>query len=525
MKTLPFLCLILLTNSVRADGIKAGFADREVTPDIGMEVPGGYGKAFGKTVNDAPKVRAAVIDDGRRRVAIVGLDALIIRRETVLEVRRRIAERTGIAPECVLLGASHSHTSGPVGMVLPGEFDHASKYVQELAYEKSSCADAKYLERFIAGIVDAVAAADSGKVDALLSFGSGKAEGVAFNRRQRMKNGLSASHAGRGNPDILGYAGPVDPEVATIGAWTKDGKPLGVVVNFSCHATTGPAAFSANWFYFLEKTVRGGLGGTQASVPANDAPPQAGSPPAAQAGSLCSSVPVVFLQGCCGDITQVDNLDPYAAKTGDFYGQLIGGTVGAEVLKVLFRAERGAGPFPVEAKVKTWTVKRRIPDPERVARCLADTQKNPKEVGATEWTFAKEIVLLDALIAKQRDVEVEVQAIQVGPAVFLTNEAEFFVEYGLDLKKRSNFKMTIPVELANGCVGYVPTAEALGPHGGGYETRLTSYSNLEVSAGQQFVDAALELAKQFTPSPFPEALKAKPAPTGWQYGSVPPELK
>ena len=501
MKILPVLCLALLTAHVRADGIKAGFADREVTPDIGMEVPGGYGKSFGKQVHDAPKVRAAVFDDGKHRVALVGLDSLIIRRETALEARKRIAERTGIPADCVLLGASHSHTSGPVGMVLPGEFDHASKFVQELAYEKSSNADAKYLERFITGIVDAVAAADAGKVDALLSFGSGRAEGVAFNRRQRMKNGLSFSHAGRGNPDILGYAGPVDPEVATIGAWMKDGKPLGVIVNFSCHATTGPAAFSANWIYFLEKTVRGGLGAEGANVP------------------------IVFLQGCCGDITQVDNLDPFASKPGDWYGQLIGGTVGAEALKILFRAERGAGPFPVEAKVKTWKVKRRVPDPARVARCIEDTKKNPKEVGTTEWTFAKEIVLLDALIAKQPEVEVEVQAIQVGPAVFVTNEAEFFVEYGLDLKKRSNFKMTIPVELANGCVGYVPTEEAFGAHGGGYETRLTSYSNLEITAGRQFVDAGLELARQLTPSPFPEPAKAAPFKEGWAYGTVPPELK
>jgi len=498
MKILPVFCLLLAAVNARADSIKAGFADREVVPDIGMEVPGGYGKSFGKQIHDPPKVRAAVFDDGKRRVALVGLDSLIIRRETALAARKLIQQRTGIAPECVMLGASHSHSSGPVGMILPGEYDHASPHVQDLAYHKSSAADPKYLERFVTGIADAVAAADATKTDALLSFGVGRAENVAFNRRQRMKNGLSYSHAGRGNKDIIGYAGPVDPEVATIGAWTKDGKPLGVIVNFACHATTGPVAYSANWIYYLEKTVRGGLG---------------------------AEVPVVFLQGCCGDITQVDNLDPFGPRDRDYYGQLIGGTVGAEALKVLFRAERSPGPFPVEARTKTWGIARRVPDPERVQRCLEATKKNPKEVGTTEWTFAKEIVLLDALIAKSPEVEVEVQAIQVGPAVFVSNEAEFFVEYGLELKKRSNFKMTIPVELANGCVGYVPTEEAFSAGGGGYETRLTSYSNLEITAGRQFVEAGLELARQFTPSPLPEPAKAPPFGEPWSYGAVPPELK
>jgi hypothetical protein len=429
---------------------------------------------------------------------LVGLDALIIRRETAIAARKLVQEKTGLPPECILIGASHSHTSGPVGMILPGEFDHAAPYVQELAYQKSSCADAKYLDRVVQAIGEAVSAADKSRTEALLSFGVGHEAKVSFNRRQRMKNGLSFSHAGRGNPDIITYAGPIDPDVGVIGAWTPDGKPLGVIVNFACHATTGPAAFSANWIYYLEKTIRGGLD---------------------------AQVPVVFLQGCCGDITQVDNLDPFAPKTGDYYAQLVGGCVGAEALKVLFRAERSAGPFTVDSQAKTWRIARRIPDPARVERCLADTRKLPKEVGTTEWTFAKEIVLLDALIAKQKDVEVEVQAVQVGPVLMVSNPAEFFVAAGLDLKKRSPFPITFPVELANGCVGYVPTEEAFGEHGGGYETRLTSYSNLEVTAARQFVDAGLELAGKFTPNPLPQPAKAPAWKAAWEYGAVPPDLK
>ena len=52
-----------------------------------MEAPGGYGKVYYKSVHDPCKVRAAVFDDGKQRVAIVGLDAIGIRRDTVLKVR------------------------------------------------------------------------------------------------------------------------------------------------------------------------------------------------------------------------------------------------------------------------------------------------------------------------------------------------------------------------------------------------------------------------------------------------------
>src|SRR3954467_4557954 len=105
---------------------KAGFAERDITPDVGMEAPGGYGKSYHRKVHDPCKVRASVFDDGNERVAIVGIDALGIRRDMVLKVRKAIEERTGIPGDAVLIGASHSHSSGPLVWIMPGDYDHAS---------------------------------------------------------------------------------------------------------------------------------------------------------------------------------------------------------------------------------------------------------------------------------------------------------------------------------------------------------------------------------------------------------------
>jgi hypothetical protein len=167
---------------------------------------------------------------------------------------------------------------------------------------------------------------------------------------------------------------------------------------------------------------------------------------------------------------------------------------------------------------------RRVPRPERVKNCIERVAQEPGK-DPTEWTFSKEIVLLDAVIQKQPRVDVEVQVVQIGPAVFVSNPAEYFVEYGLGIKRESPFAFTFPVELANGCVGYVPTEEALGPRGGGYETRLTYYSNLEPTAGTQIMRAGIELAKQLTPGELPTRAKVGPWKGGaWTYGSVPPEI-
>jgi neutral ceramidase len=222
----------------------------------------------------------------------------------------------------------------------------------------------------------------------------------------------------------------------------------------------------------------------------------------------------------------VDNLTKFQNPGAEEWCELVGGRVGAEAYKTLLLIRQGAGrDIPIDSRQKVWKIKRRVPAPEKVARSLELVQQGPEKAGATEWTFAKEILMLDAVLKVRPEAEVEVQALQVGPVVFVSNPAEYFVQYGLDIKKGSKFPFTFPVELSNGCVGYVPTEEALGPNGGGYETRLTAYSNLEVTAGRQFAEAGVELANQMTPGPVPALPAAPPFKAPWSYGNVPPELK
>jgi neutral ceramidase len=477
---------------------KAGFAERDITPEIGMEAPGGYGKAYHRSIHDPCKVRVAVFDDGRSRVALVGIDALGIRRDTVQKVRRAVREKTGIPAESILIGASHSHSSGPLVWTLRGEYDHASPLVQRLAYEESTIANPKYVALVERSLIDAICEADGRRVESRAGVGKGIEGTVAFNRRFLMKDGRTVTHPGLGNPDIVEPAGPVDPEVGVIGAWDarNPDRLLGCIVNFSCHATTSPGGISANYIHYLEKAIQGYYG---------------------------KDAVVVFLAGASGDITQVDNRSPHVYPGADRWAQIVGGKVGAEALKMLLTMEPGT-LTPVAARSRVWAIKRRTPSPDRVKAALEIVQGDQKKVDATTATFAKETVVLDALLQKNPTAEVEVQAVQVGPAVFVTTPAEYFCRYGLEIKAASPFPFTFPVSLANGCVGYVPTEDAFGPHGGGYETRLTSYSNLEITAGTQMRDAGIDLARQLKPGSVPEPLRRPSFKGGpWSYGNVMPE--
>ena len=505
MKLLPILASMLFSlfqplspTLFSAEGLvfKAGFAERDISPAIGQEQPGGYGKAFHQSFHDACKARASVFDDGKKIVALVGLDALGIDRRSVTRIRNRILALTKIPASAVLIGASHSHSSGPVGMVMPGDYDHSSPFIQDLAYNLSSTADLKYLEKMETGVVEAVVEAFTKRIPALVGISKGMENQVAFNRRFFMKGGMTMTHPGQNNPDIVGPAGPMDPEVGVIGVWSTEGRFLGCVVNFACHATTNPGGISANYVYYLEKVIQGYYG---------------------------KDKPVVFLNGNSGDLTQVDNRNPSTNRKPEAWAEFVGGRIGAEAFKQMITMEKGTD-LPVDFQTRVVEMKRRPPSKTHVQRSIGILQGVRQKTDPTEWAFAKETVLLDALIQQFPAAEVEVQAIQVGPAVLITNPAEFFCAFGLEIKQKSGFPFTFPVSLANGCVGYVPTLDSFGPRGGGYETRLTSYSNLELGSGEEMVKMGVEIARKMKPGKTPTFA---PAPTfkglPWAYGSVPPE--
>jgi hypothetical protein len=234
--------------------------------------------------------------------------------------------------------------------------------------------------------------------------------------------------------------------------------------------------------------------------------------------------PAVFLPGAAGDITQVDNQSMQEREFGEKWSRHVGSHIGAEVVKVLVTAERG-DLSPVDAVSKTLRFKRRLPSKERLAQCNKVVEEGLKggRTGTTEWTFAKEIVLLDYLTQKQPEALVEVQAVQIGPIIFLANSSEYFCELGLDIKRRSSFPFTYVVSLANGSSGYIPTVEAFAPTGGGYETVLTSYSNAEITAGPKIADECVALSKAMTPGVVPPIPQAERVGEPWGYGILGPD--
>jgi hypothetical protein len=103
----------------------------------------------------------------------------------------------------------------------------------------------------------------------------------------------------------------------------------------------------------------------------------------------------------------------------------------------------------------------------------------------------RELLLLSEDRDKDPYAHAEMMAVRIGNSAIVCIPAEFFCELGMRIKDGSSLKPTFVIELANGCVGYIPTAEAF--TGGGYETDLVRSSKLIIQAGEMVIQKALEL--------------------------------
>ena len=349
-------------------------------------------------------------------------------------------------------------------------------------------------------LIEAICAADQSRAEARCGVGKGIEDKVAFNRRFRMKNGLTFTHPGQLNPDIVEPAGPIDPEVGVVGVWNKrrEMHRLRGQLRLPRHVQPRRHFRQLDLLHGTDDPRRYGQG-LRGRLPARRVRRRhAGEQPESQRQS-----------GRGG-------LVPIGRRTH----RRRGGQGAVD-------ASRG-DPGPGRCQAEILAIKRRVPSPERREEGSRLVQQPIEKVGPAEWTFAKEIVLLDAKLAKEPVAQVEVQAIQVGPAVFIGNPAESLSNWDWTSRPRARSSSPSPWRLANDCVGYVPTEEAFGPHGGGYETRLTSYSNLEITAGTKIVEAGVELARQMKPGIVPEPRKAPPfqgQPVGLRKRSARERLK
>ena len=450
---LSLIFAVAASAPAAAAELRVGAAAEVITPAVGVPMAGYYHPRAAEGVIDDLHAKCLVLEHDGVKVALVVCDLISIPRQVALDARALVAQSPGIPPERVMVSATHTHT----GPILPS--GSARDPSEGDARDKS----AAYVRSLPELIARGVRAADEKLAPVTLRAATGREEHLSFNRRFLMKDGTVGWNPGKLNPNIIKPVGPIDPEVPVLSFETPDGRPVATYVNFAMHLDT--------------------VGGLRVSA---DYP---GALSAILAKLHDPDVLTVFATGACGDINHID-VSSGEPQGGPAEARRIGTVLAGEVLKTAARLKPvAAGPLRGRHEVVP------LPLAEIKEGELEKARKVATTFGKNEPTFMEKVhafKVLDVHARQGKPLEAEVQVVALGDDLaWVALPGEIFVELGLEIKKRSPFRHTIVVQLANGSVGYVPTKRAYAE--GNYEPVS---ARCAPGSGEQLVEVALRLLNE-----------------------------
>ena len=417
--------------------IRAGVAQRVITPPLGCCLAGYFHERIAERVRDDLYCRVVVLGGDGGLLALISCDLICFSTEIATATRQLVSEATGIPVDAVLLCATHTHTGPTMGKIsdLPVHREWLADLPGRIAATAKQAADSMFA--------------------ATLFPGRREERMLGSNRLGRLPDGNEVfSKAG-----VLGAAGPIDPEVLALGIRDEEGNLRGVVGNYPMHPDV--------------------IGGSSADFISADWPGEVGR---ALSDIYGEQLVTVFLNGTCGDLNH-RMWEPTRLPCGGPAKAVQMGRVMAADLLAAFETAEPLAADAVEASVEILDIPFFTRD-EAFQQELAAIRAKPKDERAG-W----EGVILGASERWQMDgkiANVPVQTFRFGDLAFVGLPGEVFVKWGLEIKHWSPASHTFIAELANGWFGYIPTTDQA--QRGAYGAKPILSRRLIADGGRQVTD-------------------------------------
>ncbi len=460
LSILSFCCTCFVSGSSPAVGfaadqvLKAGAATSNITPPLGESIVGGFKPFPSQNVHDELHARCLVLDNGETKIAFVICDNLGITEDVYQAARNFIKAETDLAPENILMAATHTHSA-------------------------TRASSPKYHEFLSRRIADCVRRALENREPAQIGWGGIDEPSEVFNRRwfttnpEFCKNPFGGvdtvrMNPPRGNAALVKPAGPIDPEISFISVQSLDGRPLALLANYSLHYVGGVKSgeISADYFGIFSEKI-GPLIGAQP-----DQPPFVG----------------MLSNGTSGDINNIDfrnsgqRMQPYEKMTQ--VADLVAQRVAEAYKKVEYKTW-----VPLGAASRELTLKIRKPD-ETMQAYFKKVLAQPAEAvqhHRYERNYASRV---QKLLEGPDEMTIMLQVLRIGDLSVAAIPFETFCEIGLEIKDKTPFADAFTIEIANGYNGYLPTPAQ---HKlGGYETWMGT-NRVQLDASDKIVAVILEL--------------------------------
>lgn len=404
----------------------AGFSKSNISPPLGAPLAGFAAReGMCQGIHDELYARAMILENSDRAVAFVSLDVLALPSDFVNEARERIQARTGIRRDGIVIAATHTH-AGPVTV--------------KTFFNPEDSLDQNLMAHIADAIVESVSSAWTGRKPARVGVGQGRVEGIGVNRR---------------TPDKM----PVDEEIGIIKVEDQAGEVRAVLMNYSCHPTvlgSDNLLATGDFPYFAVERVERELGDGAFAMFVNGTQ-----------GNIS--------MGHSSELSAIGVITP--GRTFE-HAEELGGKLAAATLSALEQIETNDSPeiaasvsdvrFPIKELPDIETAGQHLAKADHELRALSGNGASAEAVMKAKSKrlyasiidfYSREMSVFD-----DRLLPVELQAVRIDDSIFLAVPAEVFVEIGLEIKRRARHK-TFIVGIANGYIGYLPTASAYAENG------------------------------------------------------------
>jgi len=277
-----------------------------------------------------------------------------------------------------------------------------------------------------------------------------------------------------GSPDLLEPAGPVDPAVSFVALREPGGRLISVFSAYSLHYVggVGPGHVSADYYgIYCEALKR-----------------------LQQGGEMDPPFVALMANGTSGDINNINFPNPRKGKPAYEQMRFVAEDVARRVHSALGSVEWRDGAV-LDARTVELPVRWRKVEPELLgwARETEARLQDPVGRNTLPAIYAGRT---QRLAQASPATKAPAQVLRIGEIAIGTSPCETFAETGLEFKKRSPWKHSFMVELANGYYGYLPTPRHF--ELGGYETWPgTNY--LEREASVKLMEALIGMAADMAP--------------------------
>ncbi len=380
---------ISFSQTSKSQVVMAGAATVNITPSLPVPMSGYANRDQpSKGIHDEIFARAFVFDDGKKKSCIIQADLIGFSFDFADEINKEIEKKTGIPKENCLLVAVHNHGAPVTRTYGEAVTENLTVYLADLKKK----------------LVEAAVEAHSKRVPALIGSGKGVCT-MNINRRARHHEG--GIWLGR-NPD-----GICDHDVDVVRIDNLNGEPIGLMVNWPCHAT---------------------VGGQENYQITGDWPGSA----ARYVEQNFKSIPVAITAGASGDINPI-----YGPHNNFGEMNAIGLVLGEEIVTVA----KSVKP----QKVNTLSVLHR------------EIEVPGKEKSVTRMPGEK--------IVPGAPVKLRFTVIKIGSIVMAGISGELMTSMGIQVKEQSPYRNTTIVTHCNGSSGYLCTDAAY--EEGGYEPMVS----------------------------------------------------